>query len=268
MTIVTRELIESARLVETADGFSGTRAFMLEDVPGNREAQLYNASLDPNIPVFGAPHPVVPEIQVTSRSFEPRDDRIVFCQIDYEIPDEGDRSQAGSTSEPVPEDATIRIGGAVVERETNFDVNGNPLIVTYTGTVADDEGNFQVFNGEEQVATVSFLVAQNVIGFSRKESFSPLRKSLAYKGYLNAQSIGIFDAGTLLCTALDGTSDDGGRTFTVEYEFQYDPDGWDQDYSFIDTRTGRPPPDVTRSNGIATAVGYSRADFYALNLPW
>ena len=109
---------------------------------------------------------------------------------------------------------------------------------------------------------------QTVLAFTRKESRSPLQKSLIYRGKVNARKIGIFDPGTLLCTRLDGDSPDNGATFTVRYEFQFNDQTWSQDISWIDPETDRPPPDVSKSNGRKTVELYEEADFFDLNLPF
>jgi hypothetical protein len=102
--------------------------------------------------------------------------------------------------------------------------------------------------------------------FSRREGFSPAFKSRNFVGRTNSGTWGGDPPGSWLCTRIEGVSDDGGQTFNVTYEFQYNIDTWLATVVFIDPDTGRPPENLIEGEGLKQVQVYPRVDFNLLNL--
>jgi len=278
MTIISH-LLEDSGLTHTASGYSLTVGYILQDVPGNGQAMLFNALQDPRIPSFGEAHPVIPRVRVTSRAARAIEDQTIQITIQYGVPDGADRTPVNPQTTPTPE-GTISISAAVVSEETQFDRDGNPLKVSYTGTLIADDGNPVEVENEEQVATIEIQRPEMIVSFSRKEDRSPLIQARDAVGRVNSQDIGLYARGTLLLARIDADSDDNGDTFTVQYEFQYRPSGWAQTIVYIDPQTDRPPTDVNKSalgdrfgdrraaNGLAVYDVYPSYDFGSFRLPF
>jgi|JI10StandDraft_1071094.scaffolds.fasta_scaffold23450_4 hypothetical protein len=274
---ITRNLIDGASLTESATGYALTVVYVLENVSGNGDQQQFNALQDARVPRIGDGHPVIPGIQVTERSAEPVDDTVMRVTVQYGVADAADTPayELGQASGP---QGTISISSAVVTEQTQFDVGGRPLKVSYTGKLTDDEGNPVEVKGEEQVATVEIQRPETIITFTRRERGSPLFFATDAVGSVNVTDIGRFRAGTLLLTRIEADSDDNGITFTVVYEFQYRPVGWTVTVVFVDPQTDRPPVDVERNglgssltgvaNGVAGYEVYPTYDFGAFRLPF
>lgn len=267
MTTVFKNQLAGNRTTETENGYESVQTFKLKDVPGTGEAQEFNALQDAEIPQFGQPHSTIPDIQVTSRSAAGIDNGLMAVEITYARPSFSQAIVPSGGGESAS-DALISIGAALSSVESNFDIKKNPLIVTFTGTVQDDEGNETEVVSEEQIATASVQIPQTVLQFSRRERSHPARKSQEFVGTVNFTHVGIWGTGTLLCTRIDGVSNDNGLSFDVSYEFQYNPDGWTQDISWIDPQTDRPPVSARLGNGITTFEFYREEEFQFLNLPF
>lgn len=274
---ITRNLIDGASLTESATGYALTVVYVLENVSGNGDQQQFNALQDARVPRIGDGHPVIPGIQVTERSAEPVDDTVMRVTVQYGVPDAANTPayDLGQASGP---QGTISISSAVVTEQTQFDVRGFPLKVSYTGKLTDDKGETQEVKGEEQVATVEIQRPETIITFTRRERGSPLFFATDAVGSLNVTDIGRFRAGTLLLTRIEADSDDNGFTFNVVYEFQYRPVGWSVSVVYIDPQTDRPPVDVDKgalgpnalgaANGVARYDVYPTYDFGAFRLPF
>ncbi len=283
---ITRDLIEDAQLVLDESGGSLVRSHLLEDVPGDGDSQLWNAVLDPRIPRYGSPHPVVPGIRVTNISASSVDDGIVKVVITYSRPSSEEDTpydpDTGAASDPDGR-GTLSMSTNIIDEETNNAVDGVGLIVIYTGRLTDEAGNPVEVEDDPQVATITVGRPMSVVTFTRKETISPMLKSTRLVGTINSRSLGFFSPKTLLCSRIDATTSDDGLTFDVSYEFQFNRKTWDAEVVYIDKETGHPPPDIQISgdpyevkrdglvvarNGVSVYRVYPVSDFGELNLPW
>lgn len=69
-----------------------------------------------------------------------------------------------------------------------------------------------------------------------------------------------------LCTRVEGTSDDAGKTYNTVYEFQYHPDSWDPWIIFTDPATGKPVPNPVVGESLQQVRIYKEEDFELLGL--
>lgn len=271
MASVEKWRIDSTEYSDDRDGEHFSLGFTVYNLSSQTgEEQLREAVDLPEIPKRFDPHPLFPGTICTSRTAKLLDDGTVKIICKFNIPDQSEetvfKSSFGSGG---AESGTASVSTASRQVDTNFDRHGNPLIVTYTGEVEDDDGNPVEVENEEQLATVSIFRSETVVRFDRVEDSSGLAFSRTFKDTINARGIGAYAAGTLLCNRIDSTTRDGGETYDVVYEFQVNEDGWNrQPVSFIDEKTDRPPVDAKIGNGITLFEFYEPRDFSLLGLRW
>lgn len=147
-----------------------------------------------------------------------------------------------SALEMEPSDAqpALMTIGSSVQSHTTSEGKGQdigPMVVKYV-PVGGSIPFFVISNistGTQIVGPTSFVkgeiqIPNTVIHFARREKDPPTAKIKAYVGMINGSACqwGAFTADnrTLLCTRIEGTTNDGGKSYVVEYEFQYAPDSW------------------------------------------
>jgi hypothetical protein len=172
-------------------------------------------------------------------------DKITF-DLKYKPPE---ANEAVATDE----NSVIEVGASLIQVETNKNAAGNVMSVNY--------------DGQEQGGLVGKLVPQTTISITRRESGSPGAKARNYVGKVNSSGWALdssAQARTWFCTAITGRSTDGGATYEVNYQFQYRPETWDENIVYIDPGTGRPPSDVSDTNGINTYEIYATTNFNSI----
>lgn len=145
----------------------------------------------------------------------------------------------------------VTISGGLVEKETSIDRIGAALTT--------------VHNGETRAATVSILVPVTVIQCDRLEVSTSKARADTYLGRVNSASWNGYAARTVLCEAIESSTDDGGDSFNVTYRFRQDPDGWDQTIVHR-TPAGEPVLSPVASVGIKTVEIYDEVSFAGLNI--
>lgn len=196
-------------------------------------------------------------IFVTDISISPADaqNTIFDISITYSAPTL-EQQEPGES----PEDSIIQVGSSVSSGKTAVDKDGDKIILELTGE-------------DDQTGEADIQLPETVLQFERRESASPLSKSISFVGAVNSGSLGsgTYDARTLLCLGIDGVSNDNGNTWTVVYRFQYKPDTWDAQLYYRDPETGQPHKDIdlgTADEGWKIVRIYPEANFSTLNLPF
>ena len=263
MTAVTEDLIDGASFSESSNGLAATRTFLVTGLSGSPSFKTAEALFATGIPRFGDAHPNAPGVVVVSRTARPasRDSNAsAIVQITYGQPtaEQGVPDAGGSSVQ-------FSLGSSVQSVTTQKDASGNQILLSHTFTDTDESGNVTE-RIETQGGEVDIQVPQTVFRVTRRESQSPGANSLFYTGKINSVPFLGGEPKTWLCTRIEGDSDDGGETFVVAYEFQYNRETWDATVVFIDPDTGRPPKDLVDGEGIKTVRVYQLVDFNALNL--
>lgn len=195
--------------------------------------------------------------------------------------------------------ANISISTRVTSVMTELDADGNPIIVFFN--VDNDDVN--AFPNDEQKKRAGIMKGGNANGeqggevekqipittlrIERKETVSPLAKSVYYVGCVNNKTFARIQKHGWLCTAIEGSSDDGGKNYNTSYEFAFIRDGWNkiaawqQPNGTRDARKNKPefwnlnPPHILlddgvlqmRLNGLTAVRVQGEQDFGNLNLP-
>jgi len=240
-----------------ADGHSAEREFIVDDVSGDAAQRLYNALVSGGIPQYGESHPNLPGAQVTSISASPIENSAGQVKITVQY---GAPTPEEQAPEETPESAILTISAGTTETTTQKNKDGEALIASITFSDGTTE--------DRQLVEATVLIPSLTLQFQRKERNNPIWQAIGCTGAVNSQSIGVFAAGTLLCTEIEGTTDDGGRSYNVSYVFQHNPASWKAVLTYVDKDTDKTHADVNLStgNGVLIADVYPEADFSRLNL--
>ena len=218
----------------TADGYELTRVVLVEDfVLTSADSVLFDV-LEDNIglgmPAYGDPHPVKTALLALDFSVEPHGAENYLVTIIYRMP---------QPAEQVPDDTgpgVVEVGASVVDVEESHDRTGAVVTVAHDYALTKPERGL-----ETHTAVFDSMKPQALLRQSRREGGHPFAKAATFVGTVNDAIIWSQAKNTLLCTRIGGYSNDGGISWTVDYEFQYDPGGWQARVVFNDAETGVPP---------------------------
>lgn len=251
---VNPDILTGASGNRSATSYEITRVFDVTGLEAAISGQIEEALTHASIPQLGTAHPSATGLVCIKQNAAPlAKANAVRVTCTYGVPEAIDLPP--SESEP----GIIEVGASLVGKETQVDNLGTSLTVDYTG--APEPPHSQV-----QLATVTIEAPQVVLREERRESNDPSAKAVANVGYVNSATIWGYSARTLLCRAIRGVSRDGGDSWVVTYEFQYNPDTWDVTIYFKDDETGRVMNGVTAGDGIETYEVYPEKSFASLNL--
>lgn len=245
MTQVKLDRIEGASARRTAEGWQVERTAYVSGLSGDSDQRMAQAITASGMPALRQAHPSIGGIFVTGLDATPAGPAAAVVRITYGPPNSSQLPEMGQPPQ-------IDVGATLSQVQTSRDASGSPLIVALgSGPEA-----------QSQVAQVSRFVPQTTVRYSRLETGSPGDKARNYVGKVNATTFFASDPGTWMCTGITGRSHDGGTTYEVTYDFQYNPDGWQPVIQYIDPLTGRPHPDASP----VTATVYASINFQNLGL--
>lgn len=238
-------------------GLTAVHMYRVTDVE-NEDAALDEA----DVPRPGDPYPGAGFAIVKSVSAQPAGGRRVFdVTVNY-----GPRDADSGADQPTPPGTTgiIELGVASTVVRTSQNVKGEQVVLrhTYRETLATGEVTSRT---ERQSAEVEFEQSQLVLIQRRVETVAPVAKSLYYSNTVNSRRIWGFERGTLFCHPITASSNDGGVSYQVTYQFQAS-DTWLARALFKDKKTGKPPIDLVEAQGSALVQVYEETDFRRLGL--
>lgn len=274
-----KRLVEEASAKETSEGVEITEVFFVDEISGDPEKKFRLALTAPGIPRLGTPHPDFGDIIVVEVSPRFKGPTQAHVTIQYRRPsiDKGDPAPGGIGA--VLDLGTISVGATTSERETTEDINGRPLQVSHIVQVDDGLGGTED-DLQTQIRTAQVSTPQVVLRISRLEAGSPDAKARQYVGTTNAKPVGKDPPRSWLCTRIEGSSNDGGKTYSVNYEFQYNVvtfteagrvkrnGAWGFLARFIDKETGFPilTEDLNTGKETLFYLVYEEEDFSALDI--
>lgn len=264
MATVTEDNIEGGGLSVGPDGYVATRIFTVDGVTGDKKARMYNAILTAKIPRRGDLHPVIPGLRVDTLNAVPLSASQFRVTCVY-------KNLVGFSS-PVNAAPTLAVGSSVTGTTTNKAygfvegtgaVENGLMIVKYTAT--NDDGST---TEKTQTGEIELQVPQTVYNLSRKEKGDPGNKALNFVGTVNSTTFRGWPARHWLCTRIQGQSQDGGETWQVDYEFQFNREKWDATVVYVDPETNEVPksPIPSKGNGIAVFKPYPEQNFVVLGV--
>jgi len=223
--------------VDINNGPSGNRSFIVSGIDGPPEAAMWSALQAAGIPRIGDPHPAMALLPVSNVRADPIDGFTDAAKVivTYGITDSGpgnnpDDPEAAPTIEVSTTLQTVKFNvdrnGKVVDLWFLLPIdggkvltdNGQPLIDPVTGKPLIEEATEWI--SDRQVATLERQVPMSVVTFKRRENASPGLIASRFVGHVNSSGIFGDSSRTWLCAELSGSSNDGGLTYDVTYQFQ------------------------------------------------
>lgn len=236
---------DGATTRHTVHGWRVQRSAYVTGLSGDYHQRMAQAIGANGIPRLHTAHPEIAELFVWSLDATPAGPTAAIVQVTY-----GTNNAHHLTGLNRP--ALVEVGASLSQSVTYEDAEGEPLLVTL------GEGE----DAPSQIAQAVKLQPQTTLRYSRLEDANPASKARAYVGKVNAGSFESGSGGTWLCTCIAGRSNDGGATYEVTYDFQYNADNWQPVVVYVDPATGKPHPDATAS----VAMIYEAIDFGGLGL--
>ena len=253
-----RDVVENASLTLTAAGMELARVFIVSNLAGSAPIKMANALNAASIPRLNDSHPGIPDILVTQIEVETLGAKTMRVIATYSLPN-AEELEADESQPP-----QIQVTTSVRTDERTKDIHGNEIFVVHVFQDDDGAGNITP-RTETRVVPVTVQVPQPVLRLSRREPESPFPKSQEFVGSVNSISWKGQQPRTWLCVHIDGVTDDGGLSYQVSYEFQYNSNTWDATVYFTDS-DGRPVADLVEGLGIRAFEVYPLKDFNSLLL--
>jgi len=160
----------------------------------------------------------------------------------------------------------IESGSTLNQIETNRDVNGNVIYVSYTYPAGHSLATIPP-EIVTQGGLLPVLKPQRTVNFRVREAVDPAVPAAIYEGRVNSATWRGGAAGTWFCTGITGSSDNSGAYFDNVYSFQHKEEGWKGKAVFKDVSSGLPPADLDDSgntNAEKDVVHYESANFGTL----
>lgn len=262
------DTIEAANLTwSVTDGITTTRRFIVKDIEGDPSAILYNCLDTDQLPKPGDKHPDIIGDYVDTVDVNPLDSTTCEVIVNYKPFITTDEEEAFQTK---------RISATVQSVETDLfynDKNEQEQMETkYTYEDAESKPASVKQNPDVQVGRVNKEVPSIVISIDIIEEENPFKKILEFQGKINSAPWADGAAGTWLLSNVDTQTNDGGETWQSQYQFQYNPETWSVNVSYVNPETNKPPKDIRKNKtdgkiqGLKNYRIYERIDFRKLGL--
>ena len=260
MATVHIDIIDGNNATFASTGTRVERIAKVSGLTGDGDAKLYAAVTALGMPVLGAAHPSIAGI--TLKQMLPKADAsdIVTVRLIYE-------SIAFQPN-------TITVAGTLAQTETTRDVNNNAISVSYTyPAVWNTFPSFQD-NKEVQTKSVPFYAPQVNVTVTKTKTYIPWSEIFAYNGTVNERHFRVqgqwLEGDRCWMCSITASSNDGGETYSVTYNFIYNPSSWDTSVVYTDPHWGGPPPNtdnpILQPGAAATYIIYTAKNFNNLRL--
>lgn len=287
-----KEITEGPSTEISKDGPRATRMYRVSGLLGDSAARLWWALNAPRVPKYGDLHPVILNLPVsrvsavlasegatniatvTCEYFYPTGGNLHFANVD------GIRDASLPQLEIVSTVQPARTQKAYWMAPPLGGESSTPMPV-WLKWRSDPSLRYPPEEGEPgpwqyQGGDIDYQIPMMIFRYTRREPSDAYvgNKARQYVGTIN--ELALFgdpnDEGsgdpprTWLCSRIDGVSDDGGKTYNVTYEFQYNPETWDPVVVFVNPETGKPVPFPVWGESIRQVRVYRLANFFDLGL--
>lgn len=288
---ITNVLEGPTRVSVTDNGVVITQSYQVHDIVGAKDEVLLLATIAPNIPRHGDPHPFNPSIFVTNvdATLLGENNTKALVAVTWGIPSTSGNSGDFNNIADGAAIPTLEVSTTLQTLQTNLDVNGDAIFVDFIQQVdTDDDGTPDSSVLRTQGGMVEIQIPMTTLTYRRRETIVTTidgqelgisTKAQRFAGTVNSDIVFGSGVRTWLVSRIHAASDDNQQTMNVTYEFIKAPqrllssdntaieETWDATIVYIDPETGKPPSDVTLTNGIKQGIRVYRAtEFKLLNL--
>ena len=261
------DLIEGHDAELTTNGWTCTRQAIVTGVTGTGAAKIYNAVLNtPGMPVIGEVHPDLPYTWLARIHPKSIEGDIVKLELFYQ---------------PLEYYTTeYDIGASSSQVDTNLDIDGDPVSVSYTYPSDYVEEKYQNVT-DIQGVVYSVYKPEGRILVTKQEGISRstlMSRISTYENKVNTAGWNLdpsAPAGSWLCIEIRGCKSNT-TAMVVSYSFLKRPSfvregttypGWSEQLVYIDPNSGKPPdPDTWDAETMKIIMPYEYVDFDGLNL--
>lgn len=236
--VVYENISEGATTSYTQQGWTATVIIKIDGVDdSNPDATLQNVIDSDMVPARGEDHPSGYQMQADEITCDAISSNQVVVTVKY-------KNLSAVEAEPSDtQPALMTFGSTAQSQQTSSDYTNQPLVTLYqskdsNGFISGSPGSYTIQSTDDgsdisdpsNVATGDIQVPNTIIRFSRREPNPPGVKAKTYMTMTNATACSwggvVYPTGTLLCTRIEGNTNDGGTSYIVEYEFQFNEDAW------------------------------------------
>lgn len=218
MTTVVEDLVDGHSYRQVLAGFALSRIFHVSGLTEIPARQLIEAANDPLIPDIGDIYPGTTAIPCVEVLAEPAGPNAAKVTCNYSA-----QANVSTYNQPFPTgndgQDVKQVSSSLREIRTPLDRNGAFMELTPPTPLTA----WLPYNSE----ATRFIPVGEVV-FERVETSPPTSRARALVGKVNQFNLGgtNYPAGTLLFSALDADSNDGGIRWNCTYTFRYDSAGW------------------------------------------
>jgi hypothetical protein len=252
--IVTGPLTTNASISESGGRLSGLSVeYLVENLVGTGANRLHEALGASDIPRYGQAYDSDANLIVTSR------------QADLAGEDCPDKALVSiSYSSVTASGYGFQWSGSASLSQTSIQFTPTQGELKVTHTWPDDDPDWP---GEEKIQVAEAQVLQSQHALTGTGTIPLNNPHIKAQALLGAVNDGVWMGGepeTWMCMSvshepIDLTSSPNQHRFTIEMHWR--PDTWLTEVTFIDPRTGRPPPDLIYNIGIIPVIWHPKIDF-------
>ena len=252
-----KDLLADQTVTLSSGGYTAERSFIVTISGGTPESKLFDAMRSDGIPQYNDPHPILPEVIVTSVNARPvtgsTTDQIKVM-VSYSIPEADDAEGDLDAEETI--DGSVTLTTSLATEQTFFDIFGEFLTVKWLGSAI-----------VVKYTDADVQRPQLEVTFRRIETSLPKADIIKFLGKVNSAPWSGFPAKTWLCTKIDASEEKEGR-FDVDYGFSYREDSWRLEViaGLTPEQIDELPPNTETANGYQVYDVYAGADFNQLGL--
>jgi hypothetical protein len=250
-------LVRDSGIQRTADGYRCWHTYLVENLTATTIAGLEGDVLDA-LPVgYGDPLDTTNNLFLLANAIEisPLSGTTAKATVTYFRPSFGDI------------DILIEHAAGTAQQQTDTDVNGDKITVTYWFESADVNDTSKP-HAPPVTAVVSPMKGVLTMRLSFHRTLDdPLDDSVestirSYHLHVNSDTFRNGAAGTWLCTSVEDQRVGTELQVRVTMTFQYRPEGW-KEYSWFRRSDGQIPQNVDKAtgNGVTASEHYESADF-------
>ncbi len=269
MATVNWNLIEGETATLNREGWTATRGIIVSDIGSSYEGQekIYRGFQSLGVEI-GERHPTYPYSYLQSVSGTALSSDIVKYDLTYE------------PMKNVPPEITV--SGKLASVQTNLDVSGDPITVSYTFPSDYKHDPNRANQTDTVTKQLNKSIPSATITVKRREIITGSQlaeRALYYEGTVNNSGWNIRpydDANTWMCSTIDGQLAgyilDGSLYYVYDtvYVWEYQSEGWNQKIIYVDPNTGDPvPPDAEGNYPPETnkeVILYPQIDFSPLTI--
>ncbi len=219
-TTIKIDIIEGTTMRETQTGFELQRIARVSGLSGDASQRMFEALNADGMPRRLDSHPTVGGMRCDERaaSVEQTSGTTARVTLTY-------RTVLLNSAQPKdPEVGDIPVlsyGTSLTTTTTQLDYAGATMALKYVPSQKEIDNGEMIAGDYPVLGTASVQVPQTFLRYKKRDTTDASGLSLTYVGTTNATPIFGKPAGTWLCSAINGETTDGGKTFVNTFEFQF-----------------------------------------------